>query len=203
MIVTLLSCGSTGCVGGREVGGSHNPTPPTPTLPVKAGVVGATFEYGKVRFEISRIEPFAQSSKGFPRIVVTARSRNTSDALSGNPDMELRCDESPKAGQWYRGSTWEPNFVLVVNETNEGRAILGFPAKATDPEYPVAACTDPTVVVTMSDPTRRAVQVIRYRVDPAVIAESIRARRGPVLPVPPQTADIETTLPTTSTVPPS
>ena len=42
--------------------------------------------------------------------------------LQCNPDVELTCKETANAGDWFLGSTWEPNVVLPVNAISQGES---------------------------------------------------------------------------------
>ena len=185
VVAATLAAGATACVSTDEVGGSNNATPTTTTLPPEAGAFGDDVTYGGVVATVIEVRPFDQSPNGFPRISVVMRAENVSDTVQHNPDLDLICNESAKTGDWYLGSTWEPNAVLPVNAVTQGQVIVGFPTKSDNPEYPVVACSAPKLRLTVSGVRSAVPRVVLIPVDDSVIAEALRRPRGPSLPLPP------------------
>lgn len=179
-VVPLLA----GCVSTEEVGGSDEPTPTTAPPPLEIGTLDTDVSFGGVTVRVYRITSFAQSPLGVPRVEATLRSENLSGNVQRTPDVWLTCDESANTGDWYQGSTWEPNSPLPVNAVTEGTVVVGFPLKGENPEYPVVRCTTPRLVVTITGTRETATRVVAYPIDAAVIDASIRAPKGPNLPLP-------------------
>lgn len=185
VVGVVLAISATGCVSTEEVGGSNNATPTTTTIAPEFGAFGADVSYGGVLATVVDIAPFDQSVNGFPRVKVVMRTENVSDSVQHNPDIALLCDETANVGDWFLGSTWEPNVMLPVNAVSQGDVILGFPQKAENPEYPVVSCTRPMLRLTVEGVRKDVAKVVLIPVDDAVIAEAIRRPRGPILPLPP------------------
>lgn len=175
-----------GCVSTNEVGGSENATPTTTTVPTEPGTFGADVQYEGVLATVLSVAPFDQSPDGVPRIKVVMRVENTSGWVQRNPDLRLLCDESTNAGDWFLGSTWEPNVALPVNAVAQGEVIIGFPLKADSPEYPLVACAGARLRLTMVDSRTPVKRTYDFPVDQGVIAEAAKRPRGPALPLPPR-----------------
>ena len=175
---------SAGCVMTDEVGGSNNAPPTTVGLVDQTAAVGESLMHGGVVFTVRDISSFDQSPDGVPRIAVMIRSENEATAARRNPDVRLSCAESDGTGDWYSGSTWEPNYLLPVNVVDEGVALVGFPKKPDGPQYPVASCSAARLVVTLGDPETTKTQRVFVDVPAAVISESLMRPRGPNLPLP-------------------
>jgi len=186
--LTLLgaTAGLVGCVSTQEVGGSNKPTPTTTTVPPATGTFGADVAYGGVLATVVDVMAFDQSPDAVPRVKVVMRSENTSDHVQHNPNLELICDESTNTGDWFLGSTWEPNVVLPVNVVAQGEVIIGFPDKVDNPEYPVVSCTTPRLRLTVEDVRTDAVKTVDYPVPVEVVTEATKRPRGPALPLPPR-----------------
>jgi hypothetical protein len=215
--VTLLAAAvavaaSVSCVSTKEVGGSNNPTPTTTTIAPAPGTFGADVTYGGVTATVTSVDAFAQSPNAVPRVKVVMRAENLSRSVRRNPDLELLCSETTNVGDWFLGSTWEPNVVLPVNAITQGEVIIGFPHKGTNPEYPVVTCSSPQLRLTMlgatDEPTTSTVvgsgattgsntevnalagqqpaKVVVFPIDESVINAAIRQPRGPLLPLPPR-----------------
>lgn len=185
-LAAVVVSGAVGCVSTEEVGGSNNATPTTTTLPPEAGSFGADLTLGGVMATVIDVMAVDQSPDGVPRIKVVMRAENLSDAVQHNPDLELLCDESAESGDWFLGSTWEPNVVLPVNVVSQGEVILGFPDKSDNPEYPVVTCTSPRLRLTITDVRTDLPKVVLIPVDDEVVGEAVRRPRGPALPLPPR-----------------
>jgi hypothetical protein len=128
---------SSGCVSRGEVAGQQAP-PAAPT----AGGLDEALDLGGVVVTIRSIEVFTRAPTGFPRLKINLRSTNTSTIRRFNPSVRLFCHESPRAGDWHLGSTWEPEGLIGAGEILEGVLYVGFPAKADDGQFAVATCTD-------------------------------------------------------------
>lgn len=189
-VVTAVAFGlglaAPGCVSKNEIGGSNNPTPTTTSVPPEFVALGADVTYGGVMATVIDITSFDQSPNGTPRVRVVMRVENLSDAAQRNPDVQLICDETTNTGDWFLGSTWEPNVVLPVNAVSQGEVIVGFPLKGDSPEYPVVTCSSAKVRVTLVDARSTGPKVVDVPVDDTVIADAIRRPRGPSLPLPPR-----------------
>lgn len=179
----LLACTTVACVSTQEVGGSNNPSPTTTSIVTKSGALGNDVSAGGVMATVVDILPFDQSPSGVPRIQLVMRSENLTDHEVDNPDLDLRCDESPKNGDWYRGSTWEPNQLLPVNRVAQGEVVVGFPLRAKSSDYPVVTCTNPRVRLTLRGVRDEPPVAYDYPVPAEVIAEALRRPRGTTLPV--------------------
>ncbi|HNI34064.1 MAG TPA: hypothetical protein PLV93_01630 [Microthrixaceae bacterium] len=180
------ACSIVGCVSTNEVGGSENATPTTTTVPTEPGTFGADVQYEGVLATVVSVVPFDQSPNGVPRIKVVVRVENTSGWVQRNPDLRLLCDETTNTGDWFLGSTWEPNVALPVNAVSQGEVIIGFPQKGKSPEYPLVACTGARLRLTMVDSRTPVKRTYDYPVDQGVIAEAAKRPRGPALPLPPR-----------------
>ncbi len=130
------------------------------------------------------ITPFERSPRDVPRIRVVMRTENVSSVLQDNPDVELLCDETSLAGDWFGGSTFEPNSTLPINAVSEGEVYVGFPLRGDSPEYPVVTCTNARLHLTVHSTTSKAPRVIDVPVPASLIDETIRRPKGPQLPLP-------------------
>jgi len=193
--VAALASFPVACVSTNEVGGNNNATPTTTTIPPETGTFGTDVSYGptvhgtmepSVVATVIDVAPFDQSPNGVPRIKVVMRAENLSGSVQRNPDVELLCDESTHTGDWFLGSTWEPNVVLPVNAITQGEVIVGFPMKGDNPEYAVVTCTSPKLRLTLVDAKLEVPKVVVIPIDDSVIADAIRRPRGPKLPLPPR-----------------
>ena len=189
LVTALVAVTAVGCVSTNEIGGSDNATPTTTTVAPTPGSFGEDISYGTdggVTATVVDVQAFQQSPNGVPRISVVMRAENLSHSVQRNPDVELLCSETTNTGDWFLGSTWEPNVVLPVNAVTQGEVIIGFPLKGTNPEYPVVTCSAPMLRLTILDATGDLPpKVVTIPVDPAIITAAIREPRGPVLPLPP------------------
>jgi hypothetical protein len=113
------------------------------------------------------------------------RSQNTTLDRKRNPDVSLHCEEAPKGGDWYAGSTWDINGQLAPGAVDEGVLYVGFPHKA-EPRYPVARCTDAHLVVTGTRSADRAKISVTVPVPAATISKAIDQPRGRPMPLPPR-----------------
>lgn len=184
-IVAVAAAGLVlgGCVSTEEVGGSDNPTPPTTTVVPTVGSTGTDVTAAGVVATVVDIAPFDQSPVGVPRIAAVMRSENLTDHVTHNPDVTLRCDETSETGDWYRGSTWEPNTVLPVNVVSQGQVIIGFPPKSDNPEYPVVTCTGAALRMTIEGVRGEPSTVVDIPVPDEVLRAAVLRPRGPTLPV--------------------
>lgn len=199
-LAALVVVAAPACVSTNEVDPAGNirtndATPTTTAPPPLGGTFGADITYGGVVTTVVSVAAFDQSPTGTPRIKVVMRSENISDSAQENPNLELLCDETTNTGDWYLGSTWEPNVVLPVNAVAQGEVIIGFPLKGTSPEYPVVTCTTPrlrlTVVGSRDDESTEDIKEdvpsqYVFPLDASMIEDAIRRPRGPVLPLPPR-----------------
>ena len=162
--------------------------PPDPALTagptIRAGVIGKPEDLFGVKVSVVRIEAFSQSPESFPRLRVTMRSENQSEFDQQNPDVQLKCDESDKGGDWFLGSTWEPSGRLAKGVVNEGMVILGFPHKPSNPRYALPNCTNARVELTANEPGTFASVVVAYPVGADIAADAERQPLGPSLPLP-------------------
>jgi hypothetical protein len=209
--VAVVAALTSACVSTKEIGGSNKPTPTSSTIAPTAGSFGTDITYGGVTVTVSSVAAFAQSPNGVPRIEVVMRAENLSRSVRRNPDVQLLCSETTNTGDWFLGSTWEPNVVLPVNAISQGAVIIGFPLKGDNPEYPVVTCSAPQLRITMLDDDASATaqptasttsaasaedvdgfaglgpaKVVLIPIDDSVITDAIREPRGPVLPLPPR-----------------
>lgn len=185
--VAALALGAVvlvGCAMRSEVGGSNKPTPTTTPPVVQVGAIGGDFTAYDVTVDVVSIDPFDQAPNGTSRIVAVVRSENLGGTARRNPDLRLVCDETSNTGDWYLGSTWEPNAILPVNAVAEGRVIIGFPLKGNSPEYPVVNCTSARLQVTIRSKRLEEPQVWEIPVDEELIHDAMRRPRGPLLPLP-------------------
>lgn len=142
------------------------------------GALGTVVDYFGVDGTVFALEAFDQSVDGFPRLRVTIRTQSHLEVPWENPNVAMRCDESPDPGDWYSGSTWEANGILPGGRVHEGQIIVGFPPKAGAERYPVPTCTNGAVEVTGTDPLDRDQKIITsYAVPPEMLAEAIDAPR--------------------------
>lgn len=185
-VLAVAAVAAAGCVSTEEVGGSDKPTPPTTAVTPEIGAFNTDVTSGGIMATVVDVKAFDQSAKGVPRITVVMRTENLTDHVTHNPDVALRCDESARDGDWYRGSSWEPNAELPVNVVSQGEVIVGFPLKGDNPEYPVVTCTRPTLRVTIEGVRGERPSVTDVAVPDSVIAEAVRRPRGPVLPTTPE-----------------
>jgi len=150
----------------------------------RVGVIGRTESLFGVDVVVTDLTSFTQSPGSVPRLVLSIRSENRSGRDQQNPDVQLRCKESPEGGSWFSGSTWEPNGLLADGIVNEGQVIVGFPSKPENPRYVVPTCTTARVQVlaTDSDTGRRI--ALEYAVGADVVDAAVRAPVGPGLPLP-------------------
>lgn len=157
----------------------------TTTLPAAVvGAVGEVYAAGDISAEVRGVRWEWQTPADRPQIAVELRSQSRSTVDQQNPHLEFRCAGVDNVGTWMAGSTWEPNGVLRSDSVLSGEAILGFPISDSNPEYPVLACEQPTLRLVVSDKRTKAVTVIEFPVDSAIIEESLAAPAGPVLPLP-------------------
>ena len=156
---------------------------PLPTPTQGRGQLGSTISMMGVDVTMMSVVAYTQNPSGFPRLVVAMRSENTTDRMLRNPAAELQCDEGPDGGDWYNGSTWEADGLLPAGNVNEGQLYLGFPAKPGASGYPVPTCTNPQIVMTLTDDSTRQQHLIKFAVDPSVIQNAIQAPIGPELPL--------------------
>ncbi|MFN8052806.1 MAG: hypothetical protein U0Q22_15280 [Acidimicrobiales bacterium] len=184
LTLCALAVAGVGCVSTNEVGGSDKATPTTAPPVPQPGTVGADVTYGGVTATVVDIAAFDQSPLDVPRIEVTMRAENTSSTAQRNPDVQLLCDESKKVGDWFLGSTWEPNVELPVNAITQGTVIVGFPLKGDNPEYPVVKCSNAKLRLVLVTSESTSSKVVDVPVDASVISEAIRRPRGPNLPLP-------------------
>ena len=182
--ICAVSVTAAGCVMSDEVGGSNKPSPTTMPLAPVPGALGSPVQHGGVSLDVLAIGSFDRSPEQVPRIKVTLRTENTSTAARRNPALELHCQESQLLGVWFAGSTWEPGYLLPVNEVNAGEVMLGFPPKPENPQYPVAGCTNATLVAIMGDPVGDRKLRVVYPIPASVITESLQRPVGPNLPLP-------------------
>lgn len=151
------------------------------------GRYGTPVEAFGISVNVLAVEPFEQSPAAFPRLRATVRSENTEFVATENPSMRLRCEESEIPGDWFLGSTWEPEGYLAPGAVSEGRVVLAFPPRTTGSRYPVPGCTDARLeVIVRNRLDRRNQVIIGYEVEPEIIREAIFAPRGPALPLPPR-----------------
>jgi hypothetical protein len=129
------------------------------------------------------VDAYAQNPAGFPRLVVAMRSENTTDKMLRNPAAELQCDENTDGGDWFTGSTWEADGLLPAGNVNEGQLYLGFPPKPGASAYPVPTCTNPQIVLTLTNDSTRQQHLIKFAVEPSVITDAIQAPLGLELPL--------------------
>jgi len=191
LVAVALVVAASACVSTNEVDPSGNirtnDATPTTTAPApQAGVLGQDVTYGGVAVTVVSVAPFDQSPNGTPRIKAVMRSENVSDSAQKNPNLELICDETSNTGDWFLGSTWEPNVVLPVNVVAQGEVIVGFPLKGTNPEYPVVTCTSAKLRLSVVGAREDIPVVVDYPVDASLIEQAIRRPRGPSLPLPPR-----------------
>lgn len=185
LTVTALAfaVGAAGCTRVYEDDGSTSGTTTSVPPPI-VGKVGTPVTFGGVSATVVAISKFDQSPSGTPRIKVTMRSENLIASDRHNPRLRLACDETSREGLWSVGSTWESEGLLSVNTILQGEAILSFPAKAANPNYPVAKCTNATLRMVLKDRSIGAEQLATFPVNAETITESIQAERGLKLPLP-------------------
>lgn len=175
-------------VGPAVLAGCGQPSDPELEKPFAAetrtGVIGRTEDLFGVKFNMNDLTVFSQSPTAFPRLRLAVRSENTSGRDQQNPDVQLVCDESPQGGDWYSGSTWEPNGLLANGLVNQGEVIVGFPRKPQNPRYVVPDCTAAHVSVIATDPGNGGTLTVNYPVGADLIAEAVRAPIGPGRPLP-------------------
>lgn len=182
--VVVAAAAIVGCVSTNEVGGTANATPTTVAPTVESGSLGTGIDHEGATVTVFAIRAFDQSVNRVARIEAVVRSENESDGIRRNPDLRLICDETENAGDWFLGSTWEPNAVLPVNAVAEGEVIIGFPAKGKTPEYSVVDCTNARLRVTVTSPRNPLPRVVEIAIDASVIDEAARRPRGANLPLP-------------------
>lgn len=157
------------------------------TVERRDGVYGTPIEAFGVSVNVLGVEPFEQSPAAFPRIRATVRSENTELVATENPSVRLRCEESEVPGDWFLGSTWEPEGFLAPGAVSEGRVVLAFPPRETGSRYPVPGCSDARLeLIVRNRLDRRDQVIIGYRLEPGLIRDAILAPRGPALPLPPR-----------------
>ena len=167
-----VGAGAGGCT--KEIPARSSPD----DVVERSGTLGTPVDYFGIEATVLAVEPFDQSSDGFPRLRVTIRTQSHLKVPWENPAVVVRCDESPEAGDWYRGSTWETTGILIGGRVQEGQIILGFPPKADAARYPVPTCTNGVVEVTGTNPLDRDQKVVtRYSVPPEVVTTAIDAPR--------------------------
>jgi hypothetical protein len=171
-------------VGCSQKEATRDAAAPLPAPTMTRGKLGSTVSVMGVNVTMMTVDAYTQTPTGFPRLVVAVRSENTTDKMLRNPDTELQCDEASQGGDWYNGSTWEAGGLLPAGNVNEGQLYLGFPAKPSSDNYPVPTCTNPRIVMTLTDDSTLQQHVIRFPVDVAVIQQAIEAPLGPNLPLP-------------------
>jgi hypothetical protein len=173
-LATTVAVAAGGCTSGQEVPARTSPD----DVVRQSGTLGTAVDYFGIDGTVFAIEPFDQSDDGFPRFRVTIRTRSHLDVPWENPDVAVRCDESPIPGDWHSGSTWEGNGIVPGGRTLEGQIILGFPPKEGAERYPVPTCTNGVVEVTGTDPLDRDRKIITsYPIAPEMIAAAIDAPR--------------------------
>ena len=166
--------------------------PSTPELdpsPVfRSGSVGNEESLGGVDATMAQVDAFTTSPQGFPRLAVTVSSRNTGTVRRENPDVQLRCDESPRGGDWFLGSTWEPSSLIDGGGRSEGVVYLGFPAKPEDGRFTVPTCTGAKLtLIRVDDETGQRIEVA-IPLPEDLISDAIDAATGPALPLPPRSS---------------
>jgi hypothetical protein len=182
LLAVALALGAVGC---SRTKATPDDAAPLPAPTVATGEIGQTTNLMGVDITLMSVDSYTQTPKGFPRLVLAVRSENTTDRALRNPQTELRCDESPDGGDWYNGSTWEADGLLPAGNVNEGQLYVGFPSKpGTRDNYAVAACTNPQVVMTLMEDSTLQQHILRFAVDPSVVAKAVDAPLGPELPLP-------------------
>jgi hypothetical protein len=181
LVAVAIGFVAIGCSQTKATSDAANPLP-TPTE--AQGELGKTISVMGVDITMMTVDPYTQTPTGFPRLVVAVRSENTTDRMLRNPQVELQCDEAADGGEWYNGSTWEADGLLPAGNVNEGQLYLGFPSKRGAPDYPVPTCTNPQIVMTLTNDATLQQHVITYPVDLTVIQQAIEAPLGPELPLP-------------------
>jgi hypothetical protein len=171
-------------VGCSQTKAAPDAAAPLPKATLARGELGQSVTVMGVKLTMMTVDPYTQNPKGFPRIVVAMRSENTTDRMLRNPDAELRCDEAPDGGEWYSGSTWEADGLLPAGNVNEGQLYLGFPAKSGTTDYPVPTCTNPQIVMTLTNDSTLQQHVVKFPVDGNVVQQAIGEPIGPELPLP-------------------
>ena len=171
-----------GCT--EEIGPRPDLDPPDVT---RSGSIGTAEDFFGMSTRVVDVATFSQTPNGFPRLAVTLRSENTTDRRSQNPDIQLKCDESPTGGDWYRGSTWEPSGLVDAGSVNEGIVYIAFPAKPGNLRYSVPTCTGAQLMVTGTDMPTRARVIVGYPISADVINEAVNQPQGPSLPLPQRT----------------
>ncbi len=181
LVAVLIAFAAIGCTQTKASPDAADPLP-APTL--TRGELGTTVPLMGVHVTMMTVDPYTQTPTGFPRLVVAVRSENTTDRMLRNPKTELQCEEGAGGGEWYNGSTWEADGLLPPGNVNEGQLYLGFPAKRGAPDYPVPTCTNPQIVMTLTNDSTLQQHVVKFPVDLKVIQEAIQAPLGPELPLP-------------------
>lgn len=166
----------------EEDSADSGPTSSAP--PPIAGKPGTPVTFGGVVATVVAVADFERSPSGMPRIKVTMRSENLVASVRHNPRLRLACAESSREGAWSVGSTWESEGLLSVNSVLQGEVILAFPAKESNPNYPVAKCSDATIRMVLEDRSNGTEQLATFPVSDATITASLRAERGLKLPLP-------------------
>ncbi len=181
-----LAVGVAGSCAGTKDAPSTVELDPPPVF--RSGSVGTEESLGGVDVTVVRVDAFTKSPQGFPRLAVTVRSRNSGTIRRENPDLQVRCDESPRGGDWFLGSTWEPSSLIDGGGRSEGVAYLGFPSKPENDRFTVPTCTGPKLTfIRLDDTTDQRIEV-SIPVPDSVIAEAIDAPAGPALPLPPRSS---------------
>ena len=171
VVLALLALSAGACVSTEELDGSSKPTPTTTAVPPVLGSFGADVELGGVTATVVSVSAFDQSPNGVPRVEVVMRAENLQGYAQHNPDVQLICNETANTGDWFLGSTWEPNADLPVNAVTQGQVIIGFPLKGDNPEYPVVTCTGPRLRLTVSDARTTLPKVVDIPIDDSVMTE--------------------------------
>ena len=184
VVVLGLSATLGACVSIEEYDGSFKAAPTTAPLPIQRAAISEDIVKDGMEVTVLDISPFDQSPFQTPRINVIVRTENLSRVPQQNPDIELLCDETTNAGDWYLGSTFEPNALLPVNAVSEGETIIGFPLKGKNPEYSVVSCTTPRIRLTIRVAGIEAPSLVEIPVSDDVISAATRRPRGPNLPLP-------------------
>jgi hypothetical protein len=181
LVALAIAFVAFGCSQTKATSDAADPLP----APTQArGELGKTISMMGVDITMMTVDPYTQTPTGFPRLVLAVRSENTTDRMLRNPQAELRCDEAADGGNWYNGSTWEADGLLPAGNVNEGQLYLGFPAKRGSSDYPVPTCTNPQIVMTLTNDSTLQQHMIKFPVDLSVIQEAIQAPLGLELPLP-------------------
>jgi hypothetical protein len=182
LVAVAIAFAAIGCTS-TQTKATADAAAPLPRPTQTTGQLGTTISMMGVAITMMSVDAYTQNPSGFPRLVVAMRTENTTDRALRNPQAELQCDEGPDGGDWYTGSTWEADGILPAGNVNEGQLYLGFPAKQGASGYPVPTCTNPQIVMTLTDDSTRQQHLIKFAVQPSVITDAIAEPLGFELPL--------------------